>query len=322
MERANQAMNRWKCKTKKYGDILIYADTLELAQKSLPEATEIEPYADMSYMQYINEIKSQSEFIRYDHRFNRNGEIYKYPHNGSYILVKMYTEKDEYYDFCEFQRWDCIGGIAPITWTMSEPAKFCNMFKNEDRNLPQGFVVTPRKIKKLKPTKFYNKNNQIYWVDSDGYFYLAYKYDMPNKHNKTEYERFKDNPNAVLIRFTSGIYSDNYSIRWFDNIDSFKEYFQDLYRDRNPSFGNLSYEIIKSGYNKKNPEDRKIILRLPYINIEAELALGTPTYVIALSWLKMCRGSWVSNSKYEYDWLEDIIIEYKKWLKEKNDVKK
>ena len=123
--------NRWLLKTP-YGEIKIYADNVEKAKQIFPEATEITQYTDMSYLECIDKIRSKSELIKYDYK---GREVYKFPHNDSFIIIKLSRDIDgDYYDFCdfhEFQRWECRGHIYPITWTMSNPTLFCDMFCSE-----------------------------------------------------------------------------------------------------------------------------------------------------------------------------------------------
>lgn len=196
---------RWKIKFK-YGDgntdeVKLYYTTKDEAYNSWCknfEIISIEQDTDTSYLDYIKQVKNKSELVGK----NSNKEVYKFPKNGSYILVSFHLDDEEYYDYCTYQRRDCRGWMNPVTWIVSNPKDFCSMFDTDNvEQLPQGYVVTPKEIKKLKAKKFYNKNGEVLWVDSQGYIYHAEKFDMPNKHNKAEYERFKNNSNAVLVEY-------------------------------------------------------------------------------------------------------------------------
>lgn len=191
------------------------------------------------------------------------------------------------------------------------------LFNKDVVKLPQGFVVTPKEIKKMKAKKFYNKGGETLWVDSLGYIYSAEKIVLPNKYNKAEWERFHDNPNAVLVEYTlatpSNIYG-NSKIKWFDSIDAFLQFYQ-AEKAKVPSYvTSPRYEIKKIGYKKIKPEDRKVILRLPYINLDMELAYCTSVVDIALSWSKMCDKSWQGGYFDCYDYLIDVVKHYKEWL--------
>lgn len=273
------------------------------------EVISIEQDTDTSYVDFINRIIAKSELI------NRNSknQIYKYPHNGSYILVKLYTDGIAYYDYCEYQRWDCKAPFNPITWIVSNPEKFCGLFDKDVPKLPQGYAVTPKEIKKMKVRKFYSKNNEVFWIDDLGYIYSADKIDLPNKHNKAEWEKFHDNENAVLVRYTFATSSNSYGnpeTEWFESEEAFLQFCA----SENPNIPVVhlksSYEILKIGYQKRKPEDRKSILRLPYINLDAELSYGSLPEDIALAWSKMCSKSWQGQIFDCYNFLCDVVKAY------------
>lgn len=306
--------NRWWVKVP-YGEMPIYADTIEDVKKSFRDAIEITPYTDMSFLEYIQRIKDKSQMVAHDYK---GREVYKFPHYASYILVKLSTDKDgDYYDFCEYQRWDCHGRMNPITWTMSNPKMFCDMFDNKpDEKLPQGFIVTPKEIKKLKPIKFYNKDGEIYWVDNLGYIYVADKTDMPNKKSKEEYQMFKDNSDAVLVSYaiaTPDNIHNKKKCKWFESETAFMDFYNKEIK-KIPSYcGSPWFEIRKRGYKKLHPDDRKVIFRLPYINLDAELSMRVPDIDIADGWAKMCHMRWFRYDFPLSDFLMKVIKQYKSY---------
>lgn len=314
---------RWKIKFK-YADgsieeTKLYSESKQTAYDSWSknfEIISIEQDTDTSYMNYINKIKDKSELISK----NDKKQLYKYPNNDSFILVKLYTDGEDYYDYCEFQRWDCRGLQNPISFVLSNPKDFCELFDKYVIELPQGFVVTPKEIKKMKAKKFHNKDGEVLWVDDIGYIYSSNKFDLPNKNNKSEWERFRDNPNAVLVNYVLATPSNMYNpehTKWFESEESFLQFYKEE-KEKVPACATSPrYEIKKIGYRWIKPEDRKVILRLPYINLDMELAYGTSIADIALSWSKMCDKSW--QYKYFdcfdcYDYLVNIVNNYKKWL--------
>ena len=299
--------NRWKIILPQ-GECLIYTDEKSKAAKWFPEALNITLYQDNSYLEKIDKIKSVSTFMGYD---RQNHEVYKFPYNGSFILVRLHKDKDsDYYDILYFQRWDCKGLINPVTWNLCNATEFFEMFIEEYSDNTQGFIISPKELKRLKPHKFYNKNGEIMWIDNNGCIYTAEKWCMPNKKNKAEYEQFKNNSEAVFVKFTKGTYGTDYSRRWFDNIDVFKEFFQELHKDRNPSYATPTYEVLNRGYRRIDPNDRKVILKLPYMNICKELRMGTPITNIAACWAKMCDRSWQGSNLCIQDFLVDVIQHY------------
>ena len=63
-------------------------------------------------------------------------------------------------------------------------------------------TVTPKEVKKNKYKKWYNKDGEYGWVDTDSYFYFADKCSMPNKKNKEEYTYFTQyKDTAILVKY-------------------------------------------------------------------------------------------------------------------------
>lgn len=299
---------------------LCYAATEEEARARNPNVESITPYTDMSWQEYLNKILSASTLKGYDYK---GREVWIFPYSNYDIWVKFHKDKDgDYYDYCEYQIRDLnCGGMIPITWTMSGPEEFWNEFGCEPpQHLPQGYVVTMNKIKKIKPVKFYNKNNMVMWRDKDGYFYYADKESLPNTKAKQEYDMFKDNPNAVLVQYSIATPSDPYGsmrIKWFGSYDEFMNFYNEAIKEVPESYARPSYEIIHKGYRKLPPFERKVILRLPYFNIDSELRRRTPARHIACMWGRLCNSNWFEHNFDINDFLEDIVKIYAKWLSEK-----
>ena len=103
-------------------------------------------------------------------------------------------------------------------------------------------------------------------------------------------------------------------IGWFESKEFFLRFFQ-TEKVKVPSYATSPrYKIKKVGYRKVKPEDRKVILRLPYINLDGELTHGIPATDIALSWSRMCDRKWQGRTLDCYSWLIDVVKHYKEWL--------
>ena len=81
-------------------------------------------------------------------------------------------------------------------------------------------------------------------------------------------------------------YSDT-TTRWYDNESEFLRVFNEKKKDYPAAYATPQYEILKRGYKKLPPDDRKVILRLPYINLGKEFKLKTPKQEIVYVWSKM-----------------------------------
>ena len=272
-------MNRWLVD----GQIKIYADTRDKVYSLFPEALSVEPYEDNSYLEIINIIKSKAIKGYTDVKGN---EVYHIPHLDSYIRIKLLQQDGEYLDGVMYQRWDMLGLTYPVLWNISSVKDFYNTFMGEE-NYPEPLpveFVSMKYIKKSKAVKIINKKNISVWADKDGYIYYSDKFSLPNKKNKEEYERFHDNADAVLAKMI--FYSDT-TTRWYDNESELLKVFNEKKKDYPAAYATPRYEILKRGYKKLPPDDRKVILRLPYINLGKEFKLKTPKHQIVYEWSKM-----------------------------------
>lgn len=296
-------MNRWLVD----GQIKIYAETRDKVYALFPEALSVEPYEDNSYLGIIDIIKSKAIKSYTD---VKGSEVYHIPHLDSYIRVKLLQQDGEYLDDVMYQRWDMLGFQYPISWSMLSVKDFYDTFINEpdkSEQLPVEFV-SMKHIKKIKATKICNKNNVVIWFDNDGYFYHTYKSFLPNKKWKEEYDRFHDNADAVLARLS--FYSDE-TTRWYDSEEEMLKVFNEKKKDYPTAYATPKYEIKQRGYKKLPPDDRRVILRLPYINLNKELKLKTPKQEITYVWEKLLR-------MYGHEMSEDeflmIINAYGKYI--------
>ena len=83
------------------------------------------------------------------------------------------------------------------------------------------------------------------------------------------------------------IFYSDITTRWYDNESELLKIFNEKKKDYPAAYATPRYEILKRGYKKLPPNDRKVILRLPYINLGKELKLKTPKQEIVYAWSKM-----------------------------------
>ena len=295
-------MNRWLVD----GQIKIYADTRDKVYSLFPEALSVEPYEDNSYLEIVDTIKSKAIKSYTDYKGNY---VYHIPHLDSYIKVKLLQHNGEYLDGVMYQRWDMLGLTYPILWNISSVKDFYDTFiseVNDTEPLPVEFV-SMKYIKKSKAVKIINKKNISVWTDKDGYVYYSDKFSLPNKKNKEEYERFHDNSDAVLAKMI--FYLDT-TTRWYDNESELLRVFNEKKKDYPTSYATPQYEILKRGYKKLPPDDRRVILRLPYINLNKELNLKTPKQEIAYVWGKLLRMCGHEMSEDEFLLIINAYEEY------------
>lgn len=318
-------MNRWYVETsytQGKEPMKIYAKTLEDVQSKFPEAISITPCDDKSHLQYIEDIISRSELIcsKINEENNQITELYYYYGNGFTLCFKLYKwrDDDEYFDYCEYEIRNDSNLYIYIGWMVSDIKKAYDRYFYSVPHKDTGYTVTPKEVKKNKYKKWYNKDGEYGWVDADGYFYFADKISMPNKKNKEEYTYFTQyKDTAILVKyklFTQGSPHGVIYTEWFANEQDF-ENFWNMMIVKCPAYCQSPwYEVLKRGYNKLPPDDRKIVLRMPYINVEAELK-EKPYAEVAHMWERLCLPMKAfKHCNGLHIWLEKIVRAYKEYL--------
>lgn len=310
--------NRWYVKISGYdGSMKIYAETEERVRSMFhnEKIESITPCQDFEYMQYIEKLVEQSKLIRTDNTAHGSQEWYCVPFGAGYIRFRLGKDMNGgYYDLIEFQEWQLGKYMEPITFAVSNPKDFyLDYFSDKEIKsvLPDGYI-SAKELKKTKAKLISRKCGEKVWVDGDGYFYSCDDYSYPNKRNKEEYKKFHDNPNAVLIKYWSKIRgSYTYTIQWFSNLDEFLEFFAKIKEETPASFATPRYEVRKTGYTKLPPDERKVIYRYPYYDVDCELRHGKKPIQIAMAWNEMCNPIYIAYDYYTE--IERMIIEYQKW---------
>lgn len=296
--------------------VLLYGENIEKIRSIADNGCEIVECTDMEFMKYINKIKANSEFVGRVQKGVDYREIYKFHYNSSHVFIRLYLDDNDgvYYDFLEYQRQDDTYGMSHITWTMCKPKEFCELFFDEHIELEQGYKVTPKEIKKMKAVKFYNKNNEIYWFDKDGYFYQANKWNMPNKRNKDKFAEFGGNKEAVLVKWSCPIPSDcrRTGCTWFKSRSDFLEWWNEEIKKWPVYCAEPQYAIIKVGYTSVSPDNSKVILRLPWYNVDLEIREKCGrSRIIAHNWAKLCHGRWTGGDLLGIEnMLDNVVREY------------
>jgi len=318
-------MKRWNIQLPDTSMTLYYAD-LETARAKYPKAINITENFDYGYLEFVDKIKAVAQ-VECDHKGKR---VYKIPYNSAYILVHLWYDiengKEFYYDGCDFQRHDECTGAMSIMWTWSTPKEFYEQFLKERGHVELPIeVISLRELKKLNPVKFHNKNGKALYRDCYGYFYIVNKHDLPNKKKCAEYAQFKGNPNAVFARIDSSYKVT--SAKWFDSIYDLLQEFEQYKKDTPASFGTPFYTIMKRGYTKVAPEDREIVFRLPYFQLDKEVAYENNEkrrsepipWIVAQKWCGMMDGyTQFGRSFSNREWVKDLIVSWLAYTEKNN----
>lgn len=274
------------------------------------EIKEIKQNLDITYLSNIEEIKSKcNPEYRLDYRGRK---VYTLPRKGGDILIRFYHQDSQYLDGLVYQRHDVSNLIEPSLWTLSTPKEFIELFLKPYVHKDEGFISL-NELKKIKPTKFWNKNNQAFWYDSDGYFYHADKTSLPNKKSIALYNKISPHKDmAILARHTikDDVYG-NTTVSWFVSEAEMLECFKEI-ENSVPAWAAIPrFEVKKRGYTKPHPNDRKLIYRFPYFDLSTELKLTENN-------ISRAARNWclrITDTPYKTKWecvdlVEEIIKKY------------
>ena len=157
-------IKRWQV-TSSGKPLVLYGDTPEEIREKwncVDKDCDIVPYENDEYLDMIDKIKEKAEYItsfkKCDYEIRELYTICLYGYKISLRLSKDLRD-DKYYDFCEYQ---CSSGelMLPITWNTGSISHFCDSVPilSDIPKKEQGYVVTPKELKKIKPVKFYHSN--------------------------------------------------------------------------------------------------------------------------------------------------------------------
>lgn len=211
-------MKRWQT-TYLGKPFLIYADSEEDVRQNwgswFDEGTDIVPYEDTKYMDYINDIKNMGEFIReVPHKHHEMREIYKCDCFCGTVFIQLSKDLNDgvYYDCVHFQVWEYGYMITPITWTFCEVEKFCEtiLYVNSLKYVVHSYRLygqpklnKPKELKGIKSigNAIFNThvNPQIFisdkdvWIRHNDYFSSSWRppegerIDMPTSYYMKKY---------------------------------------------------------------------------------------------------------------------------------------
>lgn len=303
-------MNRWVVKIPDSGRVLkYYANTADDVRRIFPDAISIRQISDDTYIEFVGKISDISSQRMLDYK---GREVWEIPYNGGRILYRQFVDDNgDYLDGCEFQRWDINRKVLPLLWTISTPRDFFESFLDDE--IPQvetQVFVSINELKRRHAKKIWNKDGVAYWEDPNGLFYQADKACLPTKKDREFWQEFNGNSNAVFASWGTEVAFRKR--RWFSSIEAFMEFFSKEAENLPPAMGTLRYEILRKGYKRPHPDDRKLVLSLPYINLEKEVHMSRREYADTKKIVDMVSKSWqnrMTPSKFGWDftWLDEMV---------------
>lgn len=235
-------------------------------------------------------------------------EIYCLEIIGGHFIIRLYKDDDnQYRDYLEYKK--CMTGFrSPCTFTVSSVIPFYEKYMTdyEEKHIKKHEWISTKQLRKEKAKSILNKGFNKAWVDADGYFYICDKYNYPSKKSKELFKEFGGEENALNIYCEFGSSRDS-EFNWWHSLDDFMEYFNKKAKDVPSSWATPKWEIKRKGFTSIAPDDRKVILRLPYFNIENELK-DKPSWFVAKSWINLCNSRYIDLDCDEI--LDEIIKSY------------
>lgn len=296
-------LDGFKSKLIQYGDTK--QDVLN-SFKGHEKVLEIKPYTDTSYLDYIQKIVDNSELISEKTKGDMKNEFRQIKRGRNTCLIKFYKDLDDgYYDFLEYQR-QFNQFINPVTYTWDDPKSFYEEYRTDlfgENAGKEHKWISYKELRKEKPKLLKYKGVYKFWVDADGYYYVADKRNYPSKRNRELFKEFGNNPNAVCVECKLGSSKTTYD--WWHNFDEFLEYFKEESKKVPAYEATPSYRVLHKGFQKTPPEDRKVILRLPFFNVQREIKNGQQGITIARAWLNLCNPKFIDPTFDEL--LDDLI---------------
>ena len=112
-------MNRYAIEQEDGYILHLYYSSIEAVKQAYPNAR-IEPYADDSFIKYIEKIMALAE--------DASTTWWKIPYGCGYIAYRQFKDEDGWLDGCEYMRYDKHSYTVPFTKTITDPKSFYERF--------------------------------------------------------------------------------------------------------------------------------------------------------------------------------------------------
>lgn len=265
---------------------MLYGNTAEEVKQKY--STTIDKGSDVIELPYPQELFDKLTELPIVHRDSKGYEYREVNTGCNYCTYRISKDESDgrYYDMVQYR---INGGrcIAPSLWSACTAQEFADMYLKPVPDKKCGFLLSLKEVKKLCGKVQFKVGKVNVWKDSDGYYYIGHQQDW-GKYFKDEYKVMSEHrETAVYVSFTEGLYG-SYKHRWFESEDAWHEYWKKITNEQ-PSYGRtLNYKIVRRGYSKLPVEERKLICRLNYMNLERELRTE-PVDLVAQWWAKYNR---------------------------------
>lgn len=295
-------MKRWEV-TYLGKPFMLYGNTAEEVVRKY--SSTIDKGSDVVELPYPQELFDKLTELPIVHRDSKGYEYREVNTGCNYCTYRINKDESDgrYYDMVQY-RINCGRLIAPVLWSACAAQEFADMYLKPVPDKKCGFLLSLKEVKKLCGKVQFKVGKVNVWKDSDGYYYVGWQQEW-GKYLKEEYKIMSEHrETAVLVCFTEGIYG-GYRHKWFISEDAWLDYWKKISEEQ-PSYARtLDYTIEKRGYRKLPVEDRRIICRLRYINLERELQTEPPD-IVSQVWARYNSGFIDDNGKLFTDIVKKI----------------
>lgn len=261
-------MKRWQV-TYLGKPFMLYGNSVEEVKQKYSSV--IDKGSDIKPLPYPKELFDRLTTLPIRHRDNKGREYREVNLGWNYCTYRISKDETDgqYYDLVQYR---INGGrlIEPCLWSTCTAQEFADMYLKPVPDKKCGWLFSLKEVKKLCGKAVCKVDGYTVWGDADGYYYIGCNIDW-SKNRKEEYKAMSPNRDtAICVSFTEGEYG-GYKCKWFESEDKWKEYWNKITAEQPTYSRTLDYEILKHGYCKLPVEDRKLICRLKYMNLEREL---------------------------------------------------
>lgn len=269
-------MKRWQV-TYLGKPFLLYGNTTEEVREKY--SSTIDEGSDIIPLLYPQELFDKLTELPVKHTDAKGREYREINCGVGYCIYRI--SKDErdgcYYDIVQFRR---SGGrlVEPCLWSICTAQEFVDDWLREVPYKKCGNIISLKEVKKLCGKTLFRIGKVYVWRDADGYYYVGNSCFW-SKHFKERYKNMSQHRDtAIYVWWIEGGYCKSRR-SWFESEEHWQEYWKKITAEQPSCAGTLSYEIVKRGYRAVPVEERKLICRLEYMNLERELRSENPDFV-------------------------------------------
>ena len=197
-------MNRYQI-THSGKSVLLYANTEQEIRNKYSDLVDFG--SEITLSPYPRELFDKLTSLPVIHR-DKAGREYREINIGyNYITYRIGkdSKNGQYYDMVQYRT---NGGklVEPCLWSICTVQEFIDMYFKIIPEKKSGYVLSIKEVKKICGKTILSYQGYSIWKDSDGYYYVGFKYDWGKKQKEEYKEMSLNRDSAVLVSFIEGIF--------------------------------------------------------------------------------------------------------------------